>query len=105
MALEGARIAVLGLAFKPNTDDIRNSRAIPVIDALQTRGADVTAYDPVAVDAMAERFPAVDYAQTAADALCDGDGALVVTDWGGLRSRRGVRCDCDAGRNRWPPVY
>ncbi|WP_121743578.1 UDP-glucose 6-dehydrogenase AglM [Natronorubrum halophilum] len=81
VSLGDARIAVLGLAFKSDTDDIRNSRAIPVIDALQARGADVIAYDPVAAEEMAERFPNVDYTRTAADALRDADSALVVTDW------------------------
>jgi len=83
--LEGARIAVLGLSFKPNTDDIRNSRAIPVIEALRSHGADVTAYDPVAADEMADRFPNIDYAPTAADALRDADGTLIVTDWDEFR--------------------
>ncbi|NGM71390.1 UDP-glucose/GDP-mannose dehydrogenase family protein [Natronolimnobius sp. AArcel1] len=78
---EDARIAVLGLAFKPNTDDIRNSRAIPVIDALQSRGANVAAYDPVAADEMSHKFPDIEYAESAADALEGADGALVVTDW------------------------
>jgi len=83
--LEGARIAVLGLSFKPNTDDIRNSRAIPVIEALRSHGADVTAYDPVAADEMADRFSEIDYAPTAADALRGAEGALVVTDWDEFR--------------------
>ncbi len=78
---DGAQIAVLGLAFKPQTDDIRNSRAIPVIEQLQERGADVVAYDPVAADAMAERFPDIEYASSAATALDGADGAVVVTDW------------------------
>ncbi len=81
VALEGARIAVLGLASKPRTDDIRNSRAIPVIEGLQARGADVVAYDPVANDPMQERFPALEYATSAAGALEGADGAVVVTDW------------------------
>ena len=79
--LEGAHITVLGLSFKPNTDDIRNSRAIPVIEALQSHGATVSAYDPVAADEMATKFPDVNYTETAADALRGADGALVVTDW------------------------
>ncbi len=79
--LDGARIAVLGLAFKPQTDDIRNSRAIPVIEALQDGGAEVVAYDPVAIEPMRERFPAVEYADSAAAALDGADGAVVVTDW------------------------
>ncbi|PSP82405.1 nucleotide sugar dehydrogenase [Halobacteriales archaeon QS_1_68_17] len=77
----GKRVAVLGLAFKPGTDDIRNSRAIPVIEGLQERGADVVAYDPVAAGAMRERFPGVEYADSAADALAGTHGAVVVTGW------------------------
>lgn len=78
---EGARIAVLGLAFKPGTDDIRNSRAIPIVEGLAERGAEVVAYDPVATGNMRERFPDVEYADSAAKALSGADGALVVTDW------------------------
>ncbi|SFG17808.1 UDPglucose 6-dehydrogenase [Halopelagius inordinatus] len=77
----GARVAVLGLAFKPGTDDVRNSRAIPLIDALLDAGADVVGYDPVATENMREHFPDIDYADSAADALAGADAALVVTDW------------------------
>jgi UDPglucose 6-dehydrogenase len=77
----GKRIAVLGLAFKPGTDDIRGSRATLVIEGLLERGANVVAYDPVAADAMAEEFPEVEYADSAAAALAEAHGALVVTDW------------------------
>ncbi|SNR23973.1 UDP-glucose 6-dehydrogenase AglM [Halorubrum vacuolatum] len=77
----GERVAVLGLAFKPGTDDIRNSRAIPVIEGLLERGAEVVGYDPVATERMRGRFPEIAYADTAADALADAVGALVVTDW------------------------
>ncbi len=79
--LDGARIAVLGLSFKPQTDDIRNSRAIPVIEQLIERGATVVGYDPVAIEHMRERFPSIEYADSAAAALTDADGAVVVTDW------------------------
>ncbi|WP_435358659.1 UDP-glucose 6-dehydrogenase AglM [Haloarchaeobius sp. DFWS5] len=81
--LNGARIAVLGLAFKPGTDDIRGTRAIPVIEGLCDRGADVVAYDPVAVDNVREQYPALDieYADSAAEALRDADGCAVVTAW------------------------
>ena len=77
----GERVAVLGLAFKPGTDDTRNSRAIPIIEGLQARGADVVGYDPVATEAMRERFPEVAYADSAAAALEGASAALVVTDW------------------------
>jgi len=60
----GKQVAVLGLAFKPGTDDIRNSRAIPVIEGAQARGAEIVAYDPVAIENMRERFPDIEYADT-----------------------------------------
>ncbi|WP_276279658.1 UDP-glucose 6-dehydrogenase AglM [Halorussus caseinilyticus] len=77
----GKRVAVLGLAFKPGTDDVRNSRAIPVVEGLRERGAEVVAYDPVATENMRERFPDIEYARSAADALDGAHGTLVVTDW------------------------
>ncbi|ESS03136.1 MAG: putative UDP-glucose 6-dehydrogenase [uncultured archaeon A07HR67] len=77
----GERVAVLGLAFKPGTDDTRNSRAIPVIEGALERGAEVVGYDPVATEAMRERFPNIEYTDSAAAALEEAAGALVVTDW------------------------
>jgi UDPglucose 6-dehydrogenase len=75
------RVAVLGLAFKPGTDDIRNTRAIPVIEGLRERGADIVAYDPVATENMRARYPDIEYADSAAEALDGASGAVVVTDW------------------------
>jgi UDP-glucose 6-dehydrogenase len=75
------RVAVLGLAFKPGTDDVRNSQAIPVIDGLQARGADIVAYHPVAVENMRERFPEITYVSEPEAALDGAVAALVVTDW------------------------
>jgi UDPglucose 6-dehydrogenase len=75
------RMAVLGLSFKPGTDDIRNSQAIPVIEGLQARGGDVVAYDPVATASMRERFPDIEYADSAPAALEEAHGAVVVTGW------------------------
>jgi UDPglucose 6-dehydrogenase len=77
----GERVAVLGLAFKPGTDDVRNSRAISVIEGLQERGAEVVAYDPVATDEMRKHFPDIAYADSAAGALDGAHGTVVVTDW------------------------
>ena len=79
--LAGKRIAVLGLAFKPGTDDVRNSRAIPAIEGLLEREAEVVGYDPVATENMRERFPGIEYAERAGEALAGASGALVVTDW------------------------
>ncbi|MFA6362449.1 UDP-glucose/GDP-mannose dehydrogenase family protein [Methanoregula sp.] len=77
----GKRIAVLGLAFKDNTDDIRDSRAIPVIQDLLDKGAHVAAYDPMAGPVMQNVFPSIEYASSAADALRGADGCLVMTEW------------------------
>jgi UDPglucose 6-dehydrogenase len=79
--VDGKRVAVLGLAFKPGTDDIRGSRAKPVIEGLQDRGADVVAYDPLAAEKMAEEFPDIEYADSAAEALDGAHAAAAVTDW------------------------
>ncbi|MFY4813871.1 UDP-glucose 6-dehydrogenase AglM [Haloarcula sp. AONF1] len=79
--VSGKRVAVLGLAFKPGTDDIRNTRAVPVIEGLQERGADIVAYDPVATENMRERYPDIQYTDSAATALEGASGAVVVTDW------------------------
>jgi UDPglucose 6-dehydrogenase len=81
--VSGTRVAVLGLSFKPGTDDTRNSRAVPVIEGLTERGASVVAYDPVAVEDIRERHPALEFttAASAADALDGAHAAVVVTDW------------------------
>jgi UDPglucose 6-dehydrogenase len=79
--LSGKRIAVLGLAFKDNTDDIRDSRAIPVIHELLEKGASVAAYDPMAMPHMQRVFPSITYGSSASDVLRGADGCLVMTEW------------------------
>jgi UDPglucose 6-dehydrogenase len=81
--VDGKRVAVLGLSFKPGTDDTRNSRAVPVIEGFRERGASVVAYDPVAVEDMRERYPDIEFeaAGSSADALEGAHAAVVVTDW------------------------
>ena len=80
-SLSRKRIAVLGLAFKDNTDDIRESRSIPVIEKLLATGAKPVCYDPMASDAMQKLLPAAEYVSSAAEALTDADGCLVMTEW------------------------
>ncbi|GAB7010650.1 UDP-glucose 6-dehydrogenase AglM [Halorubrum trueperi] len=77
----GERVAVLGLAFKPGTDDVRNSRAIPIVEGLRERGSEVVGYDPVAAENARELFPGIEYADSADAALDGAAAALVVTDW------------------------
>lgn len=80
-SLSGKRIAVLGLAFKDNTDDVRESRSILVIEALRRKGAVPVLFDPMAMDTMKAVFPDEEYAPSAAAALTHADGCLVMTEW------------------------
>lgn len=80
-SLQGKKVAVLGLAFKPGTDDVRKSPAIDIIEALKTRGADVHAYDPEAEAEMRELHPDISYHDGFRDALRAADAALLVTHW------------------------
>lgn len=79
--LAGKHIAVLGLAFKNDTDDARESRAIPVIAELKKRGAQVRAYDPKANLSMEKIFPNIDYCSSVDNALKDADACIVMTEW------------------------
>ncbi len=78
--LKGKTIGILGLAFKPNTDDIRNSRAIPIIKQLLKDGSQVKAYDPKAIECFKDIFPQITYTSSAKEVL-DSDAVLIVTKW------------------------
>jgi UDPglucose 6-dehydrogenase len=80
-SLVGKEIALLGLAFKPNTDDIREATALVLAARLQNEGANVRAYDPVAMDAARELLGGATLCDSALDALDGADGAVVVTEW------------------------
>jgi len=80
--LKGKTVCVLGLAFKPDSDDIREASSISIISELLRRGAKVKAYDPKATESMRKLFPDIEYAKSAQDALSGSDACLVVTEWG-----------------------
>ena len=84
--LRGARIAIWGLAFKPNTDDMREAPSLVLIDALRNAGASVTAHDPAAM-AAAQRMigDGVRFAPSNYEAIEDADALVVVTDWNEYR--------------------
>ena len=80
-SLLGKRIAILGSAFKPESDDVRDSPALNVAGQIQLQGASVTVYDPKAMDNSRKLFPTLDYAVTAFDACEKADVVLVLTEW------------------------
>jgi UDPglucose 6-dehydrogenase len=79
--LVGRRVALLGLSFKPNTDDMRDAASLVLAARLEGEGVDVVAYDPVAEARAAELLPAVEMADSALDALDGADAAVLVTEW------------------------
>lgn len=84
--LSGKKIAILGLAFKNDTDDVRESRSIPVIKELLDNGAKVSAYDPMANENMSKIFDNILYRNNIADALDGADACLIMTEWDEFRS-------------------
>jgi UDPglucose 6-dehydrogenase len=80
-SLLGKRVAVLGAAFKPDSDDIRDSPALNVAAQLQLQGAVVRVTDPAAVDNSRREWPHLDYADTAEEAAERADAVLVLTEW------------------------
>lgn len=80
--MKGRTFAVLGLAFKPNTDDMREAKSIEIVTKLLAAGAKVKAFDPVAMNAAKPLLPpAVEYCQNAYEACAGADALLVVTEW------------------------
>jgi UDPglucose 6-dehydrogenase len=109
--LDDKRVAVLGLAFKPNTDDMREAKSIEVVTRLAELGAQVRAYDPVAVENAKRMLPeSVVYSDSPYAAAADADAVALVTEWNEFKflnlerlravMRRPVLFD---GRNLWEP--
>jgi len=84
--LEGKTIAILGLAFKPETNDIREAPSLEIISGLLKRGAMVRAYDPVAMLEAAEILPEVNYADDEYAAVTNADALVFVTEWNQFRA-------------------
>ena len=96
-SVEGKRIGVLGLTFKPNTDDMRDAPSIPLVEGLVEGGAEVVAFDPVGREQAEKVLPAITYAESA-EAVADGaDALVVVTEWDEFRA---LDLDALAGRMR-----
>jgi UDPglucose 6-dehydrogenase len=109
--LDGRSVAVLGLAFKPNTDDMREAKSIEVVERLLELGASVRAYDPVAMPAAVRILPAtLTYCESPYEAAAGADAVVLVTEWNEFKflnlerlraaMRRPIVFD---GRNLWEP--
>jgi UDPglucose 6-dehydrogenase len=84
--LRGKTVAVLGLTFKPNTDDMRDAPSIPLITALQDMGAKVRVYDPVGMEQAKQVLADVTYCQGPYECVEDADAAVIVTEWEQFRA-------------------
>jgi UDPglucose 6-dehydrogenase len=79
--LKGKRIAVLGAAFKPDSDDVRDSPALDIAIQLAAAGADVNVHDPKAIEAARQRFPQLAYSTSIENVVSDSDVILHLTEW------------------------
>ncbi|HEU0310603.1 MAG TPA: UDP-glucose/GDP-mannose dehydrogenase family protein [Sphingomicrobium sp.] len=85
-SVEGKRIGVLGLTFKPNTDDMRDAPSIPLVQGLQAAGAQVAAFDPVGREQAEPLLPGVEFAASAEAAADGADALVIVTEWDEFRA-------------------
>jgi UDPglucose 6-dehydrogenase len=99
-SLVGKRVAVLGAAFKPNSDDIRDSPALNVAAQLQLQGAVVRVTDPAAVENSRRLWPQLDYAATPEEAAERADAVLVLTEWKQYRELDPVKFGTIVGQKR-----
>jgi len=79
--LSGKRIAILGLTFKPQTDDIREAPSLRIIENLLQNTAFITAYDPQGIEHVKKIYPSIDYTSNPLEALKEADAVLIVTEW------------------------
>jgi UDPglucose 6-dehydrogenase len=79
--LEGKTIAVMGLAFKPNTDDIRDAKSLIILEQVLEKGANVRAFDPIATEHVRKLFPQVTYVDNVYQVTEGADVAILVTEW------------------------
>ena len=84
-SVKGKRVAVLGIAFKPETDDIRESASLKLIADLRARGASVVAYDPAAMENARKEMPDLDLAEDVESCVSGADALVLATDWNQFR--------------------
>jgi UDPglucose 6-dehydrogenase len=84
--IRGKTVGVLGLTFKPNTDDMRDAPSLAIVQALQDAGANIRAYDPEGMDAAKAMMPSIHYSRDAYDAATGADCLVLITEWSEFRS-------------------
>ena len=84
--LSGKNVAVLGLAFKPNTDDMREAPSLSIIPKLQEKGVKITAYDPAAMEEAKDLLEGITFAKGPYDAIKDADAVVIITEWDEFRA-------------------
>ena len=84
-SVAGRRVAILGLAFKPESDDVRDSPALTIAEALHAEGAEVRAYDPEANDTSRAKVPVLTYVDSTTEAVTGADVVLLLTEWAEFR--------------------
>lgn len=85
-SVDGKQIAVLGLAFKPNTDDMRDAPSLDIIPALQSAGASLAAFDPEAMEEAAHMLPGVRFADDSYSCIEGADAVVIITEWDVFRA-------------------
>ncbi|MBX9908433.1 MAG: UDP-glucose/GDP-mannose dehydrogenase family protein [Beijerinckiaceae bacterium] len=85
-SVSGKRIAVLGLAFKPNTDDMRDAPSLDIVPALQKAGAEIVAYDPESMEQARPLLPGVIFAEGAYPCVEQADALVIITEWNAFRA-------------------
>jgi len=84
--IKGKKVCVLGLTFKPGTDDIREAPSTVIVDRLLKEGAAVNAYDPKAMMKFRDRYPQISYFKSVREALKNADACLILTEWEEFKS-------------------
>ncbi|MCS6775022.1 MAG: UDP-glucose/GDP-mannose dehydrogenase family protein [Chloroherpetonaceae bacterium] len=110
-SFQGKTIGILGLAFKPNTDDMRDAKSVEIIATLLAEGATVKAYDPIAIEVCRRIFPQICYTRNAYEAAEEADALMIVTEWNEFKQLNMERIKASMqnpllfdGRNIYDPV-
>ena len=85
-SLAGKTVAILGLTFKPNTDDMRDSPSLEIVPALQAAGAQVRAFDPVGIEEAKKLLDGIEWCENAYDAMTGADVVAIITEWNEFRA-------------------